>query len=75
MRGILSQGMICAKEELGFMEDLEGKGIRDLADDFDDLSDEMIGRDLVDVFPWMERTILDIENKTITHRPDLTGHL
>ncbi|NCQ81373.1 hypothetical protein GW750_00925 [bacterium] len=29
---------------------------------------------MCDEFPWMENTILDVDNKTLTHRPDLTGH-
>jgi hypothetical protein len=26
------------------------------------------------VFPWIEGWSIDVENKTITHRPDMFGH-
>lgn len=34
----------------------------------------MIGKPLAVVFPWMNNWVADVENKTITHRPDLAGH-
>ncbi len=40
MRGIESNGMICSKEELGIMEDMEKHSIWDLKEDFDDLSEQ-----------------------------------
>jgi len=40
IRGIVSNGMICSKEELGINEDREKHAIRDLKEDFDDISDK-----------------------------------
>jgi tRNA-binding EMAP/Myf-like protein len=42
MRGLDSNGMICSKEELGINEDIEKHNIRDLKEDFDDISDKDI---------------------------------
>jgi tRNA-binding EMAP/Myf-like protein len=39
MRGIESNGMICSKEELDILEDMDAHGIWDLKEDFDDISD------------------------------------
>jgi len=25
-------------------------------------------------FPWLESTVLEVDNKSLTNRPDLTGH-
>ena len=42
--------------------------------DLDDITDEDLGIPLRDKYPWLENWILDVENKTITHRPDMFGH-
>jgi tRNA-binding EMAP/Myf-like protein len=42
MRGIESNGMICSKEELDIMEDMEKHSIRNLTEDLDDISDKDI---------------------------------
>jgi tRNA-binding EMAP/Myf-like protein len=42
MRGLDSNGMICSKEELRINEDIEKHNIRDLKEDFDDISDKDI---------------------------------
>lgn len=74
MRWLDSNGMICSKTELGINEDAEHHWIWDMTKDFDDLSDADIGLSLGKKYPWLESWILDVENKTITHRPDLTWH-
>ncbi len=74
MRGVESNGMICAKVELGIKEDLDTHGIWDMEQDFDDLSDEDLGKAVVEKYEWLENTVLDADNKGLTHRPDLTGH-
>ncbi len=71
MRWEESNGMICAKEELGIKEDLDQHWIRNLSEDFESCT---VWARMCDEFPWMENTILDVDNKTLTHRPDLTGH-
>jgi phenylalanyl-tRNA synthetase beta chain len=82
MRGLESNGMICSKEELGIAEDMWLHGIwilqevatSNLTTDFTDLSDKDLGTALGTHAPWLENRILDVENKTITHRPDMFGH-
>lgn len=74
LRGEDSNGMICSKGELGINEDEEHHWIRLLNEDFDDLSDEDLGKPLREKYPWLENVVFDVDNKTLTHRPDLTGH-
>jgi len=74
MRGEDSNGMICSKGELGIIEDEEKHRIRIMDEDLSDLSDADIGTSLGDKYPRMNNAILDVDNKTVTHRPDLTGH-
>lgn len=66
IRGILSEGMLCSEEELGMSD--SSSGIMELPGDAE------IGKNLLDYFNESEDTILDIDNKSLTHRPDLWGH-
>lgn len=81
MRGEASNGMLCSKQELGIAEDLDLHGIWILQDergtmaDFSELSDTDLGTPLVELAPRLDTWILEVDNKTITHRPDLFGHL
>ncbi len=74
MRGVESNGMICAKEELDIMEDMDIHGIWDLKLDFDDISDADLGTPLGEKYPRLNSYVFDIDNKCLTNRPDLTGH-
>ncbi len=66
IRGILSEGMLCSEEELGFAE--ESAGIMELG------PDAPLGMNMLTFFKLKKDTILDIDNKSLTHRPDLWGH-
>ena len=66
IRGILSEGMLCSEEELGFAED--SAGIMELG------PDAPLGMNMLTFFKMKKDTILDIDNKSLTHRPDLWGH-
>ena len=74
LRGVLSQGMLAAADELAIGSDHEG--ILEINPDEWRPSD-------VDVVPGarfahvygLDDTIIDIENKMFTHRPDLFGQL
>lgn len=66
IRGILSEGMLCSEEELGFAE--ESEGIMELP------ADAPLGVNMLSFFKMKKDTILDIDNKSLTHRPDLWGH-
>ena len=75
MRWVESNGMICSKEELGIAEDLDIHGIWVLDEDLNTLSKSDLGKKLSDEVPFLDNFIFDIDNKTLTNRPDLTGHL
>ena len=66
IRGEESCGMLCAEDELGFSNDHEGLMI--LSQDAD------IGTPFDRMFPDQVDVIFEIDNKSITHRPDLWGH-
>ena len=73
LRGVDSNGMICSKNELWIHEDTDKPWIWELERDLD-VSDEDLGTPLTDKFPWLDSFVLDIDNKGLTNRPDLTGH-
>jgi phenylalanyl-tRNA synthetase beta chain len=49
----------------------EWKGLQG---EFYALTDDDCWKPLKEVFPWMESFVLDVDNKTLTHRADLFGH-
>jgi phenylalanyl-tRNA synthetase beta chain len=65
VRGVESYGMLCAPDELGLGEGHEG--IWELP------SDLSPGVKLSEVMPVRD-TVFEVDNKSITHRPDLWGH-
>jgi len=66
IRGIMSEGMLCAEDELGLGEGHEG--LLELP------GDAKIGMTLAEHLGMHSDVLLDIDNKSITHRPDLWGH-
>ncbi len=76
LRGVLSQGMIAAADELALGSNHEG--IVELTDadlsPFGDIKILAPGQSFAEVF-GLHDTIIDIENKMFTHRPDLFGQL
>jgi len=73
LRGVDSNGMICSKNELWINEDTDKPWIWELEKDLE-VSDEDLGTPLTDKFEWLDSYVLDIDNKWLTNRPDLTGH-
>ncbi len=69
IRGVESEGMICAAEEIGLPQkyNVEG-GIADL-----DLDESLIGSDIAEALN-LNDVIFEIDNKSLTNRPDLWGH-
>lgn len=66
IRGILSDGMLCSEVELGLGE---GKsGLMELR------SDVVPGTPLTTYLQIESDVILDVDNKSLTHRPDLWGY-
>ncbi len=66
IRGVLSEGMLCSEEELGLAESSEGIMKLD--------SKAPLGQKLLDYFDEGKDVLFDIDNKSLTHRPDLWGH-
>lgn len=66
LRGFESNGMLAAADELGF-EGADHSGIIEISPE-----DAKPGDDFAEVF-GMNDIILDIENKSLTHRPDCFG--
>jgi phenylalanyl-tRNA synthetase beta chain len=65
LKGITSPGVTCSERELGISDDHSGLLI--FADD------TPVGVPLTHILP-VHDYILEIDNKSITHRPDLWGH-
>ncbi|MBR3954738.1 MAG: phenylalanine--tRNA ligase subunit beta [Clostridia bacterium] len=63
--GFESEGMCCSEHELGISDDHSGLMILD-----DSL---VVGTDIKDVFP-IDDIIFEVDNKSLTNRPDLWGH-
>ncbi len=65
LRGIESFGMCCGEDEIGIGSD--GSGIVELDSGLTN------GTDIKNIFP-IEDVIIEIDNKSLTNRPDLWGH-
>lgn len=66
IRGILSEGMLCSEEELGMATTSDG--ILDLP------ADAPVGETIQKYWNKASDVVIDIDNKSLTHRPDLWGH-
>ncbi len=66
IRGEESSGMLCSEKELGLSEDHSGIMIFP--------ADTGIGVPLSELYPHWVDTRFEIDNKSITHRPDLWSH-
>src|SRR5262245_8701949 len=63
VRGIVSRGMLCSEKELEVSA--EGGGLWALP------PETRPGTPLAEVFPGLKDIVLEIDNKSLTHRPDL----
>lgn len=66
IRGVVSKGMICSTAELEIGEDADG--IWEMPDDAE------LGQSLSEYFGAKPDTVIEVDNKSLTHRPDLWGH-
>ncbi len=66
VRGVESRGMLCSEAELGISDD--HSGIMDVQ------GDVTLGMPIVN-YAGVADAVFEIDNKSITHRPDLWGHL
>lgn len=67
IRGTVSEGMICAEDELGLGDDHSGIMVLDP-------QKAQVGMPLSQYF-GLDDTVFEIDNKSITHRPDLFSHM
>jgi len=65
LRGVTSNGMCCSAKEIGISDDHEG--IMEFDASFKN------GTDLKDIYP-IDDVIFEVDNKSLTNRPDLWGH-
>ena len=65
LAGFMSYGMCCSEAEIGISED--NSGIMEITDDVAN------GTDLKDVYE-IDDIIFEVDNKSLTNRPDLWGH-
>ena len=65
LAGYLSNGMCCSEKEIGISDD--NSGIMEITDDIPN------GTDLKSVYA-IDDTIFEVDNKSLTNRPDLWGH-
>ncbi len=71
LRGVESEGMICASEEIGLKFE---EGEREILDLTNALSDADVGKNLYEALGCHGEVVFEIDNKSLTHRPDLFGH-
>lgn len=67
IRGEESNGMLCSEKELGFSENHDGILILP--------ADTPLGIPMNELFPDWTDVRFEIDNKSITHRPDLWSHI
>ena len=65
LAGVMSYGMCCSEAELGISDD--NSGIMDITDDIPN------GTDLKEAYQ-IEDIVFEVDNKSLTNRPDLWGH-
>lgn len=65
LAGCTSFGMCCSEKELGISDNHEG--VMDLPADLEN------GRDLKEIYA-IDDTVFEVDNKSLTNRPDLWGH-
>ena len=66
IRGILSDGMLCSETELAIGEG--SSGLMELPEN------APIGQSMLEFLKLESDVILEVDNKSLTHRPDLWGH-
>ncbi len=66
IRGVLSEGMLCSETELGLGDG--SSGLMELS------ADAPLGVSLKEYLKIHTDTLIDVDNKSLTHRPDLWGY-
>ena len=63
IRGVASEGMVCDNVELGYKNEAMTM-----------FREKDVGKSLPEICQEYQDVIIDIDNKSLTHRPDLMGH-
>ena len=66
IRGVMSEGMLCSETELSIGTD--DSGLAELPEN------AQVGQTMLEYLGKKRDVLLDIDNKSLTHRPDLWGH-
>jgi len=66
IRGVMSEGMLCSETELSIGSD--DSGLAELPEN------AVVGQTMLEYLGKKRDVLLDIDNKSLTHRPDLWGH-
>jgi len=72
IRGVKSYGMICACDEIGLGEMFPKSDEKEIVDLSHIASDKDVGKPLAEALS-LDDIVFDIDNKSMTHRPDLWG--
>ncbi|MEK7623272.1 MAG: phenylalanine--tRNA ligase subunit beta [Patescibacteria group bacterium] len=72
IRGVASEGMICASEEIGLLEMFTKKEEKEILD-LSTVALTKAGLPLATAL-CLDDVIFEIDNKSLSHRPDLWGH-
>ncbi|MCX6781559.1 MAG: phenylalanine--tRNA ligase subunit beta [Candidatus Magasanikbacteria bacterium] len=73
IRGVESFGMICSASEIGLDTFFPAKEQKEIIDLTGRISEKQVGKPLADALE-LNDVIFDIDNKSLSHRPDLWGH-
>ena len=73
IRGVESFGMICGADEIGLGGTLPPSGDHEIIDLIGKVDGKQIGKPLADALN-LNDAILEIDNKSLSNRPDLWGH-
>ncbi len=73
IRGIESFGMICGANEIGLEFIFPPEDEREIVDLSKVATDKNIGKPLAEILK-LNDTVFEIDNKSLSHRPDLWGH-
>lgn len=65
LAGFMSNGMCCSEKEIGISDD--NSGIMDITDDVEN------GTDIKELYE-IDDIVFEVDNKSLTNRPDLWGH-